>query len=495
VRSIGARPALLLGLGAIVAVVAFQLWITPSNPPGFHRDEASLSLNAYTLSQDLRDEDGARLPLLLRSFGDYKSPVYPYALAGLFRLTGGPEEQVARAFSALLVLLAILLLGVLARRLTGSALVAVATVVLAALTPWLFELGRVALEASTQPLFAVLLLLLLERASRTGRFGAPAGVAVGVLIGLLTYSYTGSRLLGPLLAAALLVFARAGRWRFVLAAWGTVLALLIPLGVHALRHPGALTARYEATTISRDYSGIRLVLQAISNWLHDVNPWHWATAGDPAPYIHNGGYGAFFAGVMALSLAGAILVLLRRRDDLWWRYVMVATLLVPIPAAVTVDRYNALRLAVLPVFLLVLAVPALDALLRAARTAWAARAAVALLVLAVGFQFAQFLDSYRTRGPARVVLFEDGLEPLLEPAFAGGEVIHVDYDDRHAQAQVRWRAAAAGLPDDRVAILPDGGVPPTGGLVFGRFQECDYVCEEFARWEEYWLARAVGPRP
>jgi hypothetical protein len=31
--------------------------------------------------------------------------------------------------------------------------------------------------------------------------------------------------------------------------------------------------------------------------------------------------------------------------------------------------------------------------------------------------------------------------------------------------------------------------------VFARFQECDYVCEKFARWEEYWLARALGPRP
>ena len=494
VTSPRARPALLLGLGAILAVVAFQLWITPSNPPGYHRDEASLSLNAYTLSRDLRDEDGARLPLLFRSFEDYKSPVYPYALAGLFRVTG-PDEQVARAFSAVLVLLAILLLGVLAFRLTDSALVAVVVVVLAGLTPWLYELGRVALEAATQPLLAVLLLLLLERTRRIGRYGVPAGIAAGALIGLLTYSYTGGRLLGPLLAAALVLFAGRDRWRFVLAAWGTVLAFLIPLGIHALRHPGALTARYEATTIARDgLSGIRLVLQAISNWLHDVNPWHWATAGDPAPYVHNSGYGAFFAAVMVLAIAGAILVLARRRDDLWWRYVLVATLLVPIPAALTVDRYNALRLAVLPVFLLVLSVPALDALLRAARTMWAARVAVAFVAIAIGVQFAQFLDIYRTRGPARVVLFEAGIEPLLESHFAAGDTIHVDYDDRHAQAQVRWHAAEAGIPSERIVVLADGGIPPVGGLVFGRFQECDYVCERFASWEEYWLARAVGPR-
>ncbi len=168
-RSIAQRPALLLGLGAVVAVVAFQLWITPTNPPGFHRDEAALSLNAYTLSTRLRDEDGARLPLFFRSFDDYKSPVYPYVLAGVFTLTG-PDQQVARGFSAALVLAAVLLLGMLAFRLTASWLVATIVVVLAGLTPWLFELGRMAIEATTQPLLVVLLLLWLERTVRLERY-------------------------------------------------------------------------------------------------------------------------------------------------------------------------------------------------------------------------------------------------------------------------------------------------------------------------------------
>ncbi len=167
-RSLLDRPTLLLGLGAILAIVAFQLWISPSNPPGYHRDEAALSLNAYTLSQGLRDEDGARLPLFFRSFDDYKSPVYPYLLAGVFDLTG-PSQSVARGLSAVFVLAAILLLGLLAYRLTRSYVVAIAVVVLGGLTPWLFELGRIAIEATTQPLLVVLLLLwLLRLRSLTG---------------------------------------------------------------------------------------------------------------------------------------------------------------------------------------------------------------------------------------------------------------------------------------------------------------------------------------
>jgi hypothetical protein len=492
VRSLVDRPAILVGLGAILAVAAFHLWITPSNPPGYHRDEAALSLNAYTLSTDLADEDGARLPLFFRSFDDYKSPVFPYLLAGVFALTG-PDQQVARTVSAVLVLASVLLLGLLARRLTSSWVVAAAVLVLAGLTPWLFELGRMAIEATTQPLLVVLLLLSLQRTAQLERYDVIDGMLAGVPIGLITYSYTGSRLLGPLLGAALVVFAGRGRWRFLVAAWGTIVLALVPLGVYAIRHPGNLTARYEATTIARDgLSTPRVVLQAIGNWFRDIDPWHWATAGDPAPYIHNGGYGALFGAVVLAALAGVVLVVTRERDNLWWRYVLVATILVPVPAALTVDRYNAIRLATLPVFVLVLAIPSLAMLLRAGRSSWLARAGLALLALSVVVQFAQFLDIYRSRGPARVVLFEAGVPPLLEEPLAAGETLYVDFDDRGAQAQVRWRVAAAGLPQSRVVILPDGGIPPAGSLVFLRFQGCDFDCLEVTSWEEYRLMRSVG---
>jgi Dolichyl-phosphate-mannose-protein mannosyltransferase len=489
------RPTFLLGLGAIVAVAIFHLWITPSNPPGYHRDEAALSYNAYSISTSLRDEDGALLPLFFRSFGDYKSPLYPYLLAGIFEFTG-PNSQVARATSAVLVLAAVVLLGLLAKRLTGSTLVAVGVLVLAGLTPWLFELGRVALEVSTQPLLVTLLLLSTERAWRRRLWTIREGLVVGSVLGVLLYSYTGNRLLAPLFAGSLVVFAGRERWRWLLAAWGSFAAFALPLGVYALRHPGALTARYGATTIAREgLSGLGLVLQAIANWLRDINPWHWVTAGDPAPYVHNGGYGAFYAAAVALAIVGAVTVLRRRRHDLWWRYVLVATLVAPIPASLTVDRYNAIRLAALPVLLLVLAIPGLEAVVEAARRGLVARVALGMLTLSVSVQFVQFLDAYRTRGPARVVLFEAGVKDLLEPAFAAGKTIYIDYDDRGAQAQALWHASESGVPRARIAILPDGGIPPSDSTVFGLFQECDYVCKKSARWDRYWLARAIGPRP
>jgi hypothetical protein len=267
--------------------------------------------------------------------------------------------------------------------------------------------------------------------------------------------------------------------------------------VYALGHPHAVTARYQQTTIARNgLSGMELAGQAIANWAHDVDPWFWATSGDPAPYIHVGAYCSLFGATVALALAGLVLVVVRHRDDLWWRYVVLATVLVPVPAALTVDRHNAIRLAALPVFVLVLTVPALVGLATALRQrSWVARAVALALTLAVAAQFSQFVHVYRTNGPGRVVLFDAGVAPLLEQPFESGKPIYIDYDDRGAQAEARWHAVAAGLPADRIVVLPDGGIPPEGSTVFGRFQECDYICTKISRWDDYWVARADGPKP
>src|SRR5689334_20450300 len=125
VGSLLRRPGLLFASALVVLVVGFQLWITPSNPPGFIRDEASFSYNAYTIGHSLRDQDGGLLPLYFVSFGDWKSPVFVYMLAPIFRVTG-PQQEVARGLAALCVLAAVALVGLLAWRRTGSAAVAVA---------------------------------------------------------------------------------------------------------------------------------------------------------------------------------------------------------------------------------------------------------------------------------------------------------------------------------------------------------------------------------
>ena len=230
------------------------------------------------------------------------------------------------------------------------------------------------------------------------------------------------------------------------------------------------------------------------NYLQDLQLWHYVVSGDIKPYAHTPGTSALLGVSVALSVAGLVLILLGYRDDPFWRYALAALLVSPIPAAVTIDRHHAVRLAPFAIMLVVVAIPALTALRDAVtRARWARVLAVVLAALAA-FQLALFVDTYRTEGPLRTGRFEAGIPDLLTLAWASDGTAYVDYDDLEPLGLARWYALEQGIDQSRVVRLPDGGIPPVGAIAFGRTQECDYICDRLAESGDYWIARVEGPR-
>ena len=486
------RPARLAAAGAVLFVLAFQLWVSPRNPPGFHHDEAAFALNAYTIAHHLRDQDGALLPVLFPSYGDYKAAAFSYVLAPVFLVTG-PSNGAARALAAAFGAAAMLLVGLLAWRRAGP-WAAAAAACLAGLTPWLFQLGRVAYDTSAFP-FAVVFLLLAVDVWARPRFSPWRSAFVGVALAALTYAYGAGRLLAPLLAVALLVFARRVPWRSLVGAWAAYAVLLVPLAAYRLRHPHGLTARYRQTTfVQPGMSAWHVVSHATGNYLHDLDPWRWLVSGDHKPYVDVWGAPQLLAAAAVLAAVGVADVLWRRRSEPFWLYVVLGYLLSAVPASLTADRHDALRLAAMPAFLAVLAVPGLQALGRLRRPLLVASAAV--LAVAALAEWGFFVHVYSSRGTAsRATVFEVDVPALVARGLAGGRTIYVDHDDPYALTMGQWYAVTHGLPASRVVRLPDGGIPPTGSMVLGRTQSCDYVCDQLDEADSFWLARAAGPRP
>ena len=472
-------------MAVVAAVCAFQLWLSHDNPPGFFRDEAAIAYNAYTIQRDGRDEYGARFPLYFSSFLDYKSPIFVYVLAGVFRVTG-PDREVARGLAAVSMLAAILLLGWLAYRLTGRAAVGVGTVALAGFTPWLFELGRVALEVTLEPLLVVLVLLGVARAARLDAWRPVGALPVALALGAITYVYAGGRFLAPLLALALLALLDRRRWRWVATALGVFALTQIPLLAYALKHPGALSRRVEATSfIHHGTSPFEIVWRTAFNYVQDLQVWEYIVGGDKKPYAHTPGTSMLLVASVALSLAGLVIVLRLRRRDPFWRFALAALVVSPLPAAITIDRFHALRLAPFALMLVVFAIPAIAAI--------RSTALAAAVVVAGAVQFALFVHDYSADGPLRTGRFEADVSGLLERGWKDGGAVYVDYDDREPLTLARWYALDHGLSEERVVRLPDGGVPPTGAAAFGRTQPCDYRCTRLAESGDYWLARVDGP--
>lgn len=485
------EPASLVALAIVIAVAAVHLSVIPSNPPGFYRDEASIATNAWSVAQTGRDQYGALLPLYFRAFDEFKNPEFIYALAAVFRVTG-PSQTAARGLSGAFVYLALALLALLAYRVSSSVAVALATLVLGGLTPWLFEVGRMAFELVTEPAALVALFLVIERTARTGTWSARRGVLAGLGLAAVVYSYSGARLYGVLLAIALPVAVGFGRRRFVLGAWASFGALMLPVAVFGLRHPGALSARLkDASFVRPEQSFLDIVGEAFGNWLEEMNLVTWAVEGDPLARHHVQGWGSIPFALVALAVGGAVIAGARARHDPFWRYVLLATVAAPVPAALTVSRFHSLRMLPLVVCLLVLAIPAVDLLVRRARARERLAVACAgVLVLAFATTVIGFGTAYVTTGTERGGYFDDVVPSLVDQALAADGRLYIAPDDLVPLAHGRWQLELRGRSSDMV-VIPSGERPPEGVLVLGSSNYCSFPCQKVGEGSGIWLARAL----
>ena len=93
-----------------------------------------------------------------RSNPTYINPLTIYLLAIVFRFLH-PSILVARAFAAFWMFAACLLLGVLAKRISGQLKIGIIVAGSALLTPWFFEIGRLVWDAHFSAFTIVLFLV------------------------------------------------------------------------------------------------------------------------------------------------------------------------------------------------------------------------------------------------------------------------------------------------------------------------------------------------
>jgi hypothetical protein len=452
------------------------------------QDEAAIALDASEIAGSGRDQHGALLPVFFRSMDDYKSPEYIYLLAGVFTLTG-PSEQAARTLSAVLVLLAVAGMGLLAWSRSRSHVAGLSVMLLAAGTPWLFDLSRLVFEVALVPLALVALLLAVDRADRDGRWRGRDAMAIALTLAVLTYAYAGTRLLAPLLAVAL-PLASGVRLRFLGLVYATYGVLLVPIGVYALRHPGALTSRLDDTSfVEAGMTTPEIVWRFLGNYASYWNLPAWLSRGDPAG-LHIQGHGSLSLVVVVLAAASGVLFLIRRSVFTpFWRFVTAAALLAPVPAAVTDAELHTLRSVALPVCLVALTIPAVAYLV--SETSARPRAAYAIggglgVVWLVGV--IAYADAFRSDGADRRDDFHADVPALIAHGLARQPQLLVPEADLVARNHVLWYLEATGVSDTRIATLPSGVAPPYGNLVFGSTDDCPFACTKVARADKFWLS-------
>src|SRR3989344_4323054 len=145
---------ILLGIIIFIAIL-LRFWQLGNVPPSPDWDEASLGYNAYSIMQTGRDEYGKFLPVILRSFDDYKPGLYAYLIIPFIKLFD-LNTMTVRLPSAIFGVLAIIGTYFLVKELfkkshlspqDSASNIALLASLLLAISPWHLQFSRIAFEA------------------------------------------------------------------------------------------------------------------------------------------------------------------------------------------------------------------------------------------------------------------------------------------------------------------------------------------------------------
>ena len=519
---------ILLCIAAVVLLFSLYTWGISENPPGFFLDESATAYNAYLVSRTGAGEVGPRFPILFQEYGVNKSsyyinPLTIYLLAIVFRFLP-PSILVARMFAAFWMFAASLLLGVLAKRISGQLRIGIIVAATALLTPWLVEVGRLVWDAhfSAFPVVVFLLAAYRIQSKEAWRWQDIAMVAGSLAV--LTYGYFGGRVLASLYALGLLFFATTKhRLVGVIKTWLAYGVTLVPLILFDRAHSGVLTKRLWDVTYIKPGAPWKEIASEFAEfvrcYLQDQSLTPLLMMGDPHEHHHvQGSGGAILFATFILAMAGLLLVIVRRWREPWWRFVLYGLAASIVPGAITDWPFHQLRLMGYAVFLLVLTVPALEWLLapdepkqsvcstsEEAHDREPDRAAVVshglsrpvrlgilgILLAATVAQAIDFQIAFRREGPKRDFAFDVGYKAVYDTAVARPErPIYLENGQwGPAYMDAYWYATVEGRPLSEFVGLPEGAKPPSGAIVLSSNSNCQN-CENIQKSGVYQLYRA-----
>ncbi len=191
----------------LLLALLLRVWKLGTFPVGFTQDEAGIGYDAYSILQTGKDQWGVTLPLTLRSFGDFKFPLYSYLAIPSVAVFGLNEFSV-RLPNALIGTLAVFATYLMVLELSKKSpgfngfTLAILSAFLLAISPWHIGLSRGAFEANLTTFFIPIGLWAYLRGLTNRRYMAISALAFGLNL----FSYYSARFVTPIFVILLLIF-------------------------------------------------------------------------------------------------------------------------------------------------------------------------------------------------------------------------------------------------------------------------------------------------
>lgn len=271
---------ILLILSLFILAFGIRIYKITQSPQGLYIDETSIGYNAYSLLTTGKDEHGRSWPLFFEAFGEWKLPVYIYAV-WFTQLFFGPTDLSVRlpavifgSLSAGLIYLWLKELLKLAR-FEKFEYVPIVAGILLAISPWYYMFSRPGHEAAIALFFEILALYLFFKAVNNRSWTNLIFSGLSFITTL--YTYNSSRIVTPLLALMLIILYRKvfsfKQWLLTLF---LCLIILQPFW-QFISSPAGLVRSQQASIFYQDVS---LLETFIKNYWQSASPWTLFVAGD-----------------------------------------------------------------------------------------------------------------------------------------------------------------------------------------------------------------------
>lgn len=349
-----------------------------SNPPSVNWDEASTGYNAYSILKTGKDEYGNFLPLSIRSFDDFKPPLYTYLtvpFVGIFGLSDFSVRLPSAILGTLTIIFIFLLVLELFPKDKNRDMVALAAAFLFAISPWSLQFSRAAYEGNIGLFFLIGGLLFFLKFLQKQWYILPSSL----FFVLSMYSYHSFRLIVPLLLLVTAILFLKQLWaaqKIVIPTLLVCIILVIPIYSSFLTSSNGTGSRLSMVTLfgpspnldssikqlqldknNNDYLGEVLhnrrfvyFLAVTKGYLDHYNPDFLFLHGDGGRQHHAVDMGMLYLFELPLILLGFLVLCknLSRRIVLFFAFLLIA----PLASAITTGTPHPVRaIAMLPGFI------------------------------------------------------------------------------------------------------------------------------------------------
>src|SRR3989304_6908059 len=251
------KKELLLIIAIVVLASFLRVYKRDSFPIGLYSDETSLGYNAYSLLKTQADEFGAKWPVTIKSFGDYKPPMSAWLdIPSIFLL--GLNEFSVRLPSAIAGIITVIIVYFTTREIFSDDFKKAKifkylphiAALLVAISPWNILFSRSNMLVGIEVMFTSAGFLFFLKGFKKSNYFILSSICFSAAI----YSYYGARITISLLLVLFIIFYNRElyfRKKSLILPVIIGLILLFPLTLSIVKNPQTLIGR--ASTISIFY--------------------------------------------------------------------------------------------------------------------------------------------------------------------------------------------------------------------------------------------------